>query len=188
MCANGVKVLLAKGFISTPMISYGVLELKAQQGVVITASHNPPTYNGYKLKGAHGGFIKPKRYCSSRRANKRRCNYPCSKNLEYWEAKLLEYVPLEDMFVTYLQGKFDFDALNKSSFKMAYDAMFGAGQNVVKRLLPNAVLLHCDHNPGFHGRAPEPLDKNLQELAHTMRTTRVKNWSGYGWRCRSYRC
>src|ERR1700761_1844297 len=40
LCANGVKVLLAKGFISTPMISMGVLMLKAQQGVVITASHN----------------------------------------------------------------------------------------------------------------------------------------------------
>ena len=46
LCANGVKVLLAKGFISTPMISLGVLKLKAHQGVVITASHNPPSYNG----------------------------------------------------------------------------------------------------------------------------------------------
>ncbi len=54
---------------------------------------------------------------------------------------------------------------------MAYDAMFGAGQNVVRRLLPSAVLLHCDQNPGFHGQAPEPLDKNLQELAQTIRTT-----------------
>lgn len=171
MCANGVKVLLAKGFISTPMISYGVLELKAQQGVVITASHNPPTYNGYKLKGAHGGPSSPKDIAAVEELIKDDVIIP-AQNLEYWEAKgLLEYVPLEDMFVTYLQGKFDFDALNKSSFKMAYDAMFGAGQNVVKRLLPNAVLLHCDHNPGFHGRAPEPLDKNLQELAHTMRTT-----------------
>ena len=55
LCANGVKVLLSKGFISTPMISLGVLQLKAQQGVVITASHNPPSYNGFKLKGPHGG-------------------------------------------------------------------------------------------------------------------------------------
>src|SRR4051812_13047197 len=60
LCANGVKVLLAKGFVSTPMISLGVLKLGAQQGVVITASHNPPTYNGYKLKGAHGGPSSPR--------------------------------------------------------------------------------------------------------------------------------
>ena len=60
LCANGVKVILAKGFVSTPMISFGVLQMKAQQGVVITASHNPPSYNGFKLKGAHGGPSSPK--------------------------------------------------------------------------------------------------------------------------------
>jgi phosphomannomutase len=59
LCANGVKVLLADGFVSTPMISLGVLKLGAHQGVVITASHNPPTYNGYKLKGPHGGPSSP---------------------------------------------------------------------------------------------------------------------------------
>ena len=45
------------------------------------------------------------------------------------------------------------------------------GQNVVRRLLPNTTLLHCDDNPGFMGQAPEPLDKNLQELARTVATT-----------------
>src|ERR1051325_305445 len=59
LCANGIEVLLAKGFVSTPMISMGVLQYGAQQGVVITASHNPPSYNGYKLKGAHGGPSSP---------------------------------------------------------------------------------------------------------------------------------
>src|SRR5690606_25249466 len=59
LCANGIKVLLAKGFISTPMISLGVLQHNASQGVVITASHNPPSYNGYKLKGAYGGPSSP---------------------------------------------------------------------------------------------------------------------------------
>src|SRR5690554_4235070 len=55
LCANGVKVILAKGFVSTPMVSFAVKELQLQQGVVITASHNPPSYNGFKLKAAHGG-------------------------------------------------------------------------------------------------------------------------------------
>ena len=49
--------------------------------------------------------------------------------------------------------------------------MFGAGMNVIRQLLPGTVLLHCDDNPGFHGQAPEPLDKNLQELANTLRHT-----------------
>ena len=53
--SKGIKVHLAKSFISTPMISMGVKELKASIGVVITASHNPHEYNGYKLKGYFGG-------------------------------------------------------------------------------------------------------------------------------------
>lgn len=171
LCANGVKVMLAKGFVSTPMISLAVLELNCQQGVVITASHNPPTYNGFKLKGAHGGPSSPKDIAAVEELIREEVNIP-SEGLAHWESKgLLEYVNLEDMYVSYLQTKFDFQALNNSPFKMAYDAMFGAGQNVVKRLLPGAVLLHCDDNPGFHGQAPEPLDKNLKELAHTLKTT-----------------
>jgi phosphomannomutase len=171
LCANGVKVLLAKGFISTPMISFGVLQLHADQGVVITASHNPPSYNGYKLKGAHGGPSSPKDIAAVEALINDEVQIP-SEGLKHWQEKgLLEFVNLEDMYVRYLQEKFDFEALNKSPFKIAYDAMFGAGQSVVRRLLPNAVLLHCDNNPGFHGQAPEPLDKNLQELAKTIRST-----------------
>lgn len=171
LCANGIKVLLAKGAISTPMISYGVLALKAQQGVVITASHNPPSYNGYKLKGAHGGPSSPKDIAAVEALIPLEYSYE-EQSLEYWEDKgVLEYVNLEDMYVAYLQEKFDFKALNQSPYKMAYDAMYGAGQQVVRRLLPNAVLLHCENNPGFMGQAPEPLDKNLQELAATMRNT-----------------
>lgn len=171
LCANGVKVLLAKGAVSTPMISYGVLELKAQQGVVITASHNPPSYNGYKLKGAHGGPSSPKDIAAVEALIPDEYSYK-EESLNYWESEgLLEYVQLEDMYVAYLKNKFDFEALNKSPFKMAYDAMYGAGQNVVRRLLPNAVLLHCENNPGFMGQAPEPLDKNLQDLAKTIRNT-----------------
>jgi phosphomannomutase len=171
LCANGVKVLLAKGPVSTPMISYGVLALKAQQGVVITASHNPPSYNGYKLKGAHGGPSSPKTIAAVEALIPDEYAYE-EKSLAHWESQgLLEYVALEDMYVAYLQTKFDFDALNQSPFKMAYDAMYGAGQNVVRRLLPNAVLIHCENNPGFMGQAPEPLDKNLQTLATTIRNT-----------------
>jgi len=171
LCANGVKVLFAKGFVSTPMISFGVLELKATQGVVITASHNPPTYNGYKLKGAHGGPSSPKDIAAVEALIPEEVVLP-SETLAYFEeAGLLSYVDLEDMYVDYLHTKFDFAALEASPFKMAYDAMYGAGQNVIKRVLPSAVLLHCDDNPGFKGQAPEPLDKNLQELANTIATT-----------------
>ncbi len=171
LCANGIKVKLAKGAISTPMISYGVMALKAQQGVVITASHNPPSYNGYKLKGAHGGPSSPKDIAAVEALIPLEYSYE-EQPLSYWQEKgMLEYVNLEDLYVQYLQSKFDFTALNNSPYKIAYDAMYGAGQQVVRRLLPQAVLLHCENNPGFMGQAPEPLDKNLQELAKTIRNT-----------------
>lgn len=171
LCANGVKVIMAHGYISTPMLSFGVLKLGADQGVVITASHNPPTYNGYKLKGPHGGPTSPKYIAEVEALIPEEVEIPGVSLDQLEETGMLEYVALEDMYVSYLQEHFDFAALNKSPFKMAYDAMYGAGQNVIRRLLPNATLLHCDNNPGFHGQAPEPIDKNLKELAHTMATT-----------------
>jgi phosphomannomutase len=171
LCGNGIKVLLAKGIVSTPMVSMAVLKMSAQQGVVITASHNPPTYNGYKLKGPHGGPSSPKDIAAVEALIPAEVELQ-TQDLAYWEGKgLLAYVDLEEMYVSYLKEKFDFEALNKSPFKIAYDAMYGAGQQVIRRLLPGAVLLHCEHNPGFDGQAPEPIDRNLQELARTMANT-----------------
>ncbi len=171
LCANGVKVLLANSFISTPMISLGVLKLNAHQGVVITASHNPPSYNGYKLKGAHGGPSSPKDIAAVEALIPDEVDVPNTKISHWQEVGLLEYVDLEKLYIDYLKEQFDFDSLNNSPFKLAYDAMYGAGQNVIRKLFPSAVLIHCDENPGFHGQAPEPLHKNLTELAYTMKTT-----------------
>jgi phosphomannomutase len=55
LAAHGIKVYLGQGFVSTPMVSLGVVKKSAFLGVVITASHNPPDYNGYKLKSHYGG-------------------------------------------------------------------------------------------------------------------------------------
>lgn len=171
LCANGINVIMAKGFVSTPMISFGVQKMGAQQGVIITASHNPPTYNGYKLKGAHGGPSNPADIAAVEALIPDTVDLP-KEGLVYWEKQgLLSYINLEDMYVSYLQEKFDIAALNKSPFKLAYDAMYGAGQSVIRRLFPTAVLIHCEDNPGFMGQAPEPLDKNLQELAKTVANT-----------------
>lgn len=171
LCANGINVIMAKGFVSTPMISFGVQKMGAQQGVIITASHNPPTYNGYKLKGAHGGPSNPADIAAVEALIPDTVDLP-KEGLAHWEKQgLLSYINLEDMYVSYLQEKFDIAALNKSPFKLAYDAMYGAGQSVIRRLFPTSVLIHCEENPGFMGQAPEPLDKNLQELAKTVANT-----------------
>lgn len=171
LCANGIKVSMAKGFVSTPMVSFGVKELGAQQGVVITASHNPPSYNGFKLKGPHGGPTSPADIAAVEALIPDDIIYK-EQSITYWEQKgLLQIIDLEKKYIDYLNQKFDFEKLNNAPYKLAYDAMFGAGQNVVRKCLPAAVLLHCDYNPSFNGTAPEPIHKNLLELSNVMATT-----------------
>ena len=57
--SEGIQVKISKGFVSTPMVSLACVQLETSLGVVLTASHNPPSYNGYKLKGHFGGPLSP---------------------------------------------------------------------------------------------------------------------------------
>ncbi len=171
LCSAGIKVYTHKGFVSTPMISYGVLQYHCDQGIVITASHNPPSYNGYKLKGAHGGPSSPAHIAEVEELIPDYEVDIVGDLNEFEKRGLLKYVDLESDYINYLKEKFDIDALNNSPFKMAYDAMFGAGQNVMKKLFPKALHLHCEVNPSFKGISPEPLHKNLLALSETIKAT-----------------
>ncbi len=57
------------------------------------------------------------------------------------------------MYVEHVENNFDMKAIRETSMNFAYDAMFGAGQNVMRRLLPDITFMHCDYNPGFEGQA-----------------------------------
>ncbi len=171
LASKGILVKLAKGFVSTPMVSLGVVSEKASLGVVITASHNPPSYNGYKLKGDFGGPLLPVDITAVE--NK----IPDANSVDYnaismqdlvAEGKVI-YVDLEEMYCKHAKANFDLEAIRNSDMNFAYDAMFGAGMNAVKRLLPETTLLHCDDNPGFLGTAPEPIHRNLQEFSDLMK-------------------
>lgn len=167
-CSHGIRVFTARDFVSTPMVSFGVLNYKADQGVVITASHNPPSYNGFKLKGAHGGPTPPEQIAEVEALIPDEIVSISGELPDFEIQGLLHYIDLGKEYEDYIRRKFDIEALNKSPFKMAYDAMFGAGQDVMKKLFPKAVFLHCEQNPSFMGISPEPLHKNLQELSATM--------------------
>ena len=167
-CAKGVKVLLAKGFVSTPMISLGAKNLDCSFGIVITASHNPPSYNGYKIKADFGGPVVPAVITEVEELIPENAGLPTKTISEFEKEGMLKYVDLETMYLDHVKASFDLDAINKSGLVLAYDAMYGAGQRVVKQLLENVVFLHCDDNPGFHGQAPEPIDRNLQELSELI--------------------
>jgi phosphomannomutase len=170
MAHHGIKTYFDKNISTTPMVSLGVVRLKAKLGVVITASHNPPTYNGYKLKSDLGGPSIPKDIDAVEAlipAENITAELPSIAQME--KEGLLEYVNLEDLYMAEVESKFDLKMIRDSGVICAYDAMYGAGQNIVRRILPNAVPLHCEMNPSFNGQAPEPIDKNLQELAQLIK-------------------
>jgi phosphomannomutase len=167
--AYGIKVMLAKGTVSTPMISLGVVKSKASLGIVITASHNPPTYNGYKLKAAYGGPMIPSDVQVVEDMIPDSCTLNQLPSLEELQAKsLLEYVDLETIYLKHARKSFDIKAIKNSGIKLAYDAMYGAGQHVMRKLLPKSIFLHCEENPSFYGQAPEPIMRNLTELSNLI--------------------
>ncbi len=168
---SGIKVYLAKGYVSTPMISLGTLRKKASLGIIITASHNPPSYNGYKLKGHFGGPLLPEKVQEIEDLIPVKPATDAEKLSlkDLADKKLVEYVDLEGMYCEHVEKSFDLAAIRNSGLKFGYDAMYGAGQNVIRRLLPETTMLHCENNPGFMGQAPEPIHKNLLEFSELIR-------------------
>ncbi|MDB5285760.1 MAG: phosphoglucomutase/phosphomannomutase family protein, partial [Mucilaginibacter sp.] len=179
LASQGIKVFRAENiFISTPMISLGTVRKGASAGIIITASHNPPAYNGYKIKAFYGGPATPDDI------EKVESQIPDSISLElktvtdYVTEGLVEYINLEDMYVEHAEQNFDIPAIRDSGLQWAYDAMYGAGQNVMRRLFPDITFLHSDYNPSFDGQAPEPIQRNLQEFEQLIKLSEGEIASG----------
>lgn len=168
---EGIEVILAKGFVSTPMVSYATVDQKCALGVVLTASHNPPSYNGYKLKGSFGGPLSPTHVQEIEDIIPNQSNLNLDRvNLNtYIDSGKLSYFDMEGLYIKAIEDNFDLEAIKNSGLRFAYDAMYGAGQNVLKKVLPDTILLHCDYNPSFMGQAPEPLHKNLKEFSELIK-------------------
>ena len=166
---HGIKVWISPDFSSTPMVSLAARELGASAGVVITASHNPPTYSGFKLKGGYGGPAYPSIITDV----ENRIPDVCKEYEDRFDAYVKEgkiiIEDLEQMYIDHIENHFDMDLIRNSGIKIGYDAMYGAGQNVIRRVLPAARLLHCDFNPSFYGQAPEPIERNLKEFQQVVR-------------------
>ena len=170
MAMNQIKVYMADGFVSTPMISMGTLQHKAGLGIVITASHNPAEYNGYKLKGSHGGplleeYIREVETLIPASVT----NWDTKSIEEYVNEGMVQKIDLETQYCQYLEGKFDLHSIRNSPLEFAFDAMYGSGQNVMRRLFPDITLLHCERQPLFDGIPPEPLHRNLLEFSEMIK-------------------
>lgn len=179
LASQGVKVFRAENtFVSTPMISLGTVRKNASAGIIITASHNPPSYNGYKIKANFGGPAIPDDIELVEKAIPDTLELELKSIAEYQKDGLIEFVDLEDMYVAHVENNFDLDAIRTSGLGWAYDAMYGAGQNVMRRLFPDITFLHCDANPGFDGQAPEPIQRNLQEFEQIIKLSEGEIASG----------
>ncbi|MFT5338225.1 MAG: phosphomannomutase [Sphingobacteriales bacterium] len=166
---KGIKVHLAKGYVSTPMVSLGVVKSKADLGIVITASHNPPSYNGFKIKGHFGGPLQPELIQEIEDVIPDVSSFdPRNRTLIGNPAEVVD-IDLEGMYLQHVEENFDLDLIKKSGLRFAYDAMYGAGQSVMKKILPDCTFLHCNDNPGFRGQAPEPIHRNLQEFSDLIK-------------------
>ncbi len=168
--SEGIHVVLSSaGFSSTPMVSLAVRELGADLGVVITASHNPPSYNGYKLKSRFGGPSIPAEIEAVEQRIPDKSSVPVLSIDELKSRNLVEFADLEELYLNKVRQSFDLEGIRQSGLKIAYDGMYGAGQSAMRKLFPESTFLRCEFNPSFLGQAPEPIDRNLQELASLIR-------------------
>jgi len=176
LAANGFKVYLSQADAPTPAISYAVWNMGAIAGIMITASHNAPRYNGVKLKAAYGGSALPEQ---SHRVevflndNEERGRGP---NLMDWDrAKtnglIQRFNPLPAYF-THLRTLIDFDAIAENPPRIVVDSMHGAGRGVIKSILQGTgcevVEIRGEMNPGFGGVHPEPIAQNLYALSSAI--------------------
>lgn len=164
LAAQGIKAIVSQGFVSTPMISLAANHLHTGAGIILTASHNPPTYNGYKIKANYGGPAIPSEVSKVEQLISPNPVDAGSSFESYMHDGMIEYADFETLYFNHCISHFDMEALSKISSGLVYDAMYGAGRGIVKRLLPQANILHGGNNPGFEERAPEPILKNLPEI------------------------
>lgn len=172
LAANGLRVALTKADAPTPAVSYAIPTMGAIGGVMITASHNPPRYNGIKLKSTYGGSATvgdTQRVEAVIAANLEAGREPARMELE--DALAGGLVTRFDPFPAYrdhVRGLIDFAAIGRAGLRVAVDAMHGTGRGYLRALLAeagvDAVEIRGEMNPGFNGIHPEPIARYLAPL------------------------
>lgn len=163
---EGVDVLYADTFITTPMLSLITRDERCGLGIMLTASHNPPSYHGFKVKGAHGGPLDP----DSLRKIETLIPDAYQPEPPYGEGKLDKF-DFEAAYRKQIEQSFDLEKLNQLEINVAYDAMYGSGQVVFPNLLPSLRKFRCNYDPTFQGISPEPIERNLTAYAEFVSKT-----------------
>lgn len=178
LAANGYTVHLTQADVPTPAISYAVYNMGAVAGVMITASHNAPRYNGIKLKAAYGGSASREQchrvevYLND---NEERARGPNLMDFELARSfNLIKKFNPIPAYYEHLRTLIDFDIIAENPQQVVVDSMYGSGRGVIKGILQGTGCeiqeIRGDMNPGFGGIHPEPISKHLDTLAGAIST------------------
>jgi alpha-D-glucose phosphate-specific phosphoglucomutase len=178
LAGNGYTVFLAQSDAPTPAISYAVRNLGAVGGVMITASHNAPRYNGVKLKASYGGSALQEQcrrvevYLNDNEERGRGPNL-----MDYDQARTQGLIQRFNPLLAYydhLRKLIDFDAIAENPQRVVVDSMYGSGRGVIKGILQGTGCevqeIRGEMNPGFGGVHPEPIARYLGALAGAIST------------------
>lgn len=180
--ANGVKTYLCDRFAPTPVISWGILDRKAAGAVVITASHNPGIWNGFKYKPEYAGSASPEVVAAlEERIEAIQAGRDSVRRVSLDEARRKGLVELFDPTAAYfaqVARMVDLAPIKAAGLNVVVDAMYGAGIDYFPRLLDGGSTrvfqIHGERNPLFPGLDhPEPIGHNLRALSDAVRDRRA---------------
>ncbi|MBA2339450.1 MAG: phosphoglucomutase/phosphomannomutase family protein, partial [Pyrinomonadaceae bacterium] len=162
LAGNNLEVVLFDTDVPTPVVSWAVRQCAAVGGVMITASHNPPEFNGFKIKAAWGGSAPQETTRAVESLVDQ--NAPQRGEVADGNVKLLE-----DAVISYkeqIANFIDLERLRRSSGLVIIDPMHGAGGRWVESFLQGGNLkaetIRAERDPLFGGVNPEPIDQNLE--------------------------
>jgi phosphomannomutase len=161
--ANGYAVVLTPEPAPTPSVSFAVKHQHAVGGVMITASHNPPVFNGFKLKSHYGGSSDSET-CQGVERFLDRSPVRSVKLAEGIKAKQIVVKDVRPEHYAALKKLVDFKLIAKSRLRFAHEALFGVGAGCFEQLLAGTTCkvttLNGVHDPLFGGINPEPIEAN----------------------------
>ena len=178
LAGNGIPVFLANHAAPTPVLSYAILPLKAAGGIWITASHNPPSDNGFKLRSDYAGAAAPETLADVERRIEIAQDRHQIRSMDFdrgVKTGLIRTMDPDEAYLEQLDRLIDVQLIKDAGLRIAVDPMWGVGQGWLPRLLGGGKTVlkevHAGRNPLFPGmRRPEPIDENLQGLFEAIRT------------------
>jgi alpha-D-glucose phosphate-specific phosphoglucomutase len=176
VAGNGIKAYLCPRATPTPIISFGTMARKAGGAIIITASHNPATWNGFKYKTKDGAGAPDEVTAEIEKNISRILNTKKVEQLPLDDALkqgLVEYLDLAPVYLKHIAGSVDLDRLRRARLKVIVDSMYGAGAGYLKSLLSGGAIdvveINNERNPLFPGIRPEPIAANLEKLSATIK-------------------